>query len=526
MLKILLLENLTKIYERISSQIISSGFEIDAIFGSGERLAYLGYIAQSNPDVILISASDPDLFGIVADTVHDVRSVSPGSEIFLLSDRYDPILTRLAIESDVSSLLNIEYELTLLGAVLQKIDRKIQVKKQEDRENLFRLFTEFMKDERRLNYQEQQILLRNFAAQQFFQVAVIRVLPPYRKRARLDDTNLVILKGYEILLTRLQTLPRYVVYRDGQDVLVCFMGDAADMEEAASVLTGFLKDMKEFAHTVSHCAAWAFLGRRVSSLWNVSESYQSAEECIDERIIRRNYAVIEKSSGAGGNDSGSEHYQVFDVRKSLVNGLITYEEMAIRKSLMQLKSNIISVMNFRGGDIKSIYKTLCSTLFRELDRNEVAPKELDPDGTINEFEYFWNIDDVFQALEDLYTEGSRMLREQEENSLPAPIVLAKRYIRSYFNMPLSLKEISEYVGMNENYFSDYFKKYTTLSFKQYQTDLRIRHAKQMLLDKQYTMDDISDAVGYIDVKYFSRVFKQVTGITPSEYRKKYHVVSD
>ena len=80
--------------------------------------------------------------------------------------------------------------------------------------------------------------------------------------------------------------------------------------------------------------------------------------------------------------------------------------------------------------------------------------------------------------------------------------------------------------MNENYFSDYFRKCTKMTFKQYQTDLRIRYSKQMLLDKQYTMEDIAEAVGYNDVKYFSRVFKQVSGISPGEYRKKYHVLKD
>lgn len=56
--------------------------------------------------------------------------------------------------------------------------------------------------------------------------------------------------------------------------------------------------------------------------------------------------------------------------------------------------------------------------------------------------------------------------------------------------------------------------------------MRIRHAKQMLLDKQYSLDDISDAVGYKDTKYFSRVFKQKTGLAPGEYRKKHHVMND
>ena len=90
-------------------------------------------------------------------------------------------------------------------------------------------------------------------------------------------------------------------------------------------------------------------------------------------------------------------------------------------------------------------------------------------------------------------------------------------------MPLTLKELSDYVGMNENYFSDYFSKYVKMTFKQYLTELRIRYSKQLLLDRQYSMEDIAEAVGYNDVKYFLRVFKRVTGITPGEYRTKYYV---
>ena len=65
-----------------------------------------------------------------------------------------------------------------------------------------------------------------------------------------------------------------------------------------------------------------------------------------------------------------------------------------------------------------------------------------------------------------------------------------------------------------------------MTFKQYQTELRVRYAKQMLLDKNYSLEDIAEAVGYSDVKYFSRVFKQITGTAPGEYRKKYHVLKD
>lgn len=525
-MKTVLIDDQPNIREQISSFLAPAGYDVNAAFHDKDRLGYLGYIAQNMPDVILLAVTGDIRLDFITKTLRDIRSVSMDCAIILLADRYDCTYTQLILEFEAVGTLNTETELKLLPMIMQKIDEKRQSKKLYDRENLYRLFSDYMKDEQRLSYQEQQYLFRNYADQPFFRVAVVRTLLPYRKRTHLDETNLVFLKGYEILLKRLRVFHRCSVRRYGEDTIVCFMGDTNTMERVEPALNGFLKDMAEFSQTVSHSAAWVFLGKSVSNIREVSKSYQSACKLVDERIINAPFTIIRDERMSGDTARDTQQYQIFDVRKSLVNALITYDENTIRKSLTQLKSNIASTADVCGTDIKSIYKTLCYALQRELERNETAVDEFSADDTVKEFEYFWDVDNVFRTLENLYSEGSKKLRELEENSLPAAVVLAKRYIRSYFNMPLTLREISEYVGMNENYFSDYFKKYTSQSFKRYQIDLRIRHAKQMLLDKQYTMEDIAEAIGYADIKYFSRVFKQETGIAPGEYRKKYHVISD
>ena len=101
--------------------------------------------------------------------------------------------------------------------------------------------------------------------------------------------------------------------------------------------------------------------------------------------------------------------------------------------------------------------------------------------------------------------------------------MAKQYIKSYYNSPLTLKELSDYVGMEAKYFSEYFRKATGVTFKEYQTDIRIKMSKKMLLNPDATLEEIAEAIGYNDSKYFSRVFKKVNGIPPGEYRKKHHI---
>ena len=56
---------------------------------------------------------------------------------------------------------------------------------------------------------------------------------------------------------------------------------------------------------------------------------------------------------------------------------------------------------------------------------------------------------------------------------------------------------------------------------EYIIEIRIQNAKQFLTQTNMDIMDIASEVGYSDLKYFSKIFKKVTGINPSEYRRLY-----
>ena len=57
-----------------------------------------------------------------------------------------------------------------------------------------------------------------------------------------------------------------------------------------------------------------------------------------------------------------------------------------------------------------------------------------------------------------------------------------------------------------------------MNFSAYLNEYRVNRARQLMLDPRLNMKDIGAAVGYSDANYFTRVFKRLTGQTPSEYR--------
>ncbi len=100
------------------------------------------------------------------------------------------------------------------------------------------------------------------------------------------------------------------------------------------------------------------------------------------------------------------------------------------------------------------------------------------------------------------------------------IMRATQYMQEHFNQALSLEDLARVVYLSPFYFSHIFKEEMGMTFIEYLTSLRINEAKRLLRDTLLAVGTIAEQVGYNDVNYFSRVFKKVVGMTPSQFRDK------
>jgi len=91
------------------------------------------------------------------------------------------------------------------------------------------------------------------------------------------------------------------------------------------------------------------------------------------------------------------------------------------------------------------------------------------------------------------------------------------YIEQNIAQPLTLEGICRVFGISQPTLSRVFREHSQMSFNQYLTHRRIEIAKQLLKNKEHMVRDIAAKVGYSDQFYFSRVFRSVVGIAPSEY---------
>lgn len=96
---------------------------------------------------------------------------------------------------------------------------------------------------------------------------------------------------------------------------------------------------------------------------------------------------------------------------------------------------------------------------------------------------------------------------------------AIEYIRSHYHENISLEMVAGQLEITPEYLSTLFNREMGENFSVFVKKFRISHAKRLLKSEQKKIYEIAAAVGYADPKYFNRVFKEVVGLSPGEYRE-------
>ena len=93
------------------------------------------------------------------------------------------------------------------------------------------------------------------------------------------------------------------------------------------------------------------------------------------------------------------------------------------------------------------------------------------------------------------------------------------YIRASVYNSISLRKICERFGYSESYISALFKKHTDYTVTDYINQIKMQEARILIRENRSRITEIAELLCYEDVRYFSRVFKKFSGMSPSEYKK-------
>lgn len=139
-------------------------------------------------------------------------------------------------------------------------------------------------------------------------------------------------------------------------------------------------------------------------------------------------------------------------------------------------------------------------------------------------EAFYYAENMQKLAEDIRQILCRNILEESRTwkiDTPEFFDKVEKYLKEHLTEPLSPQKICDVFGISQAYLSRLFRKYSTVSFSKRLTILRVEKAQQIMRDKrELYIKDIASRVGYGDQFYFSRIFRSVTGISPTEYMEE------
>ncbi len=258
---------------------------------------------------------------------------------------------------------------------------------------------------------------------------------------------------------------------------------------------------------VSFCNIANYFEKYMHLLYPFNSHYNKYCMCLKSDVktrevcIQKQFKVLEKSeNGAfyGKCWAGVEEY-VFPVK----NG-----EKAI---------GFISISGYRG-QIKDAEKRVLEIAKQYgFDKEGLQRKYDSLQTTVPTMDYLNTIiSPLCLMFEMLYKETPERSQTPNDDSLYAKIL---NYLIYNYTKNISLDDIADAMHYSKTYIRQLFKEKNDLSIHQYLTMLRIKRAKELLLNSNRSINKISYDVGYSDPNYFSNVFKKETGLRPKEYRK-------
>lgn len=262
------------------------------------------------------------------------------------------------------------------------------------------------------------------------------------------------------------------------------------------------------------------IGPAVAGAAMIRDSYAAAENVMQHKLLMHEDIALA--------ESGEARQPLLETYKYLQ--MIAEFVKQFRMSNSQWREQLERIFEafeqdfLQDDDIRSLIQAMLQMLSREVAvMSEQLQDELSAEKAsirLKLLEDAESLDEVKVILFEYLTDVFRTyVSVSETKSYRAMVNEMKNYIEENFANPdLSLKHLSDRFQVSGKYASYLFKTEFKMKFVDFVTELRMKEAEQLLLETEYSLQDIALKVGYANAITFGRVFKRVAGITPGDYR--------
>lgn len=258
------------------------------------------------------------------------------------------------------------------------------------------------------------------------------------------------------------------------------------------------------------------LGSWVQQLTDIHTSYQEAKTLIkysyffpDQSVISNLELLDREASSLELSDS-----YLMNFEKKLQTRDLDGTVQAIEHIILALKQEMYSAEYSRIILLKmiSIYSD-CMIQMRW------QPAEMSTLNLYKQYGSIFSINRYSEWMIGLVTEFVQHIEKRNEVRSIDTVHAVKAYVREHLSDDLTLDQVSEQVFISPKYLSKIFKEETGVAYSEYVTSQRMERACELMKQRDMTVEQVANTVGYRTPAYFIKKFKEIHGCTPKNFMR-------
>ena len=300
---------------------------------------------------------------------------------------------------------------------------------------------------------------------------------------------------------------------------------AEDYDITPDVLSQFEKYYTNIPVLTNESTLFAIINAFGEKLWGSLENFQikSAKQTASKSEIEKNFRRLSSQKSEDANLS----IQTLEMRYAKENELLdAVAKGMVNKAELMLSDTSRKRPEQRIADpVRSFknYTIILNTLLRKAaEKGGVHPLHIDT--VSSDFAKRIELINSLEAGAALQKEMARsyasLVRNHCVKQYTHPVKQIILNIEYDLTADLTLKKFSAMLSLNPSYLSALFKKETGMTLTDFVTKKRIEHAADLLTSTGLQIQTVAQQCGILDVNYFTKAFKKIYKVTPSEYRKQ------
>lgn len=518
-INVLLVDDEAVDLEWLRRRVLSSGLDLAVVGTANSGFNALKIMEEERIDIILSDIRMPIMTG--TEFARRAKAIDPKVKIVFISGHEDFSYAKEAIQINASGYLLKPVDDKDLYEMLGSLCEKMEQEREQDRsfsealslvnkELLLRWFTESSPDSTEPH-------LRSILTPQLQKGTAVAIV-------EIDDLEW---KMRDLSEEDTREIPRQIAgmikafVEDNKLGTLIIVHNARFVILASLQQDSFLNQLELLIRKVaetSPCTVTVGVGRYAQDEGGLHESYQQAQAALSAKwLLGKNRLIRDTTESSPRGTPGARMEQTVE---QLLEAIIQYDLVAIDDYLLELFTKDLPAAGKK--DVYELIIRITSKLHADLQQQNENLYELlqweshQPD-ILFQFE---TLHDIMSWLRRRFFELSELLyvkRQRVKRKLIDEII---RYVEDNLEKKITLKEVASHFDFTPNYLGFLFKEEYGIPFSEYVNDRKTSRVSELLRDPTLKIYEIAERMGYKNIIYFNRQFKQTTGMTPGEYRKK------